>query len=42
MQMGGEIYSFVLDFFSELELSLEVKLALGFILFSNGDVLFNR
>jgi hypothetical protein len=31
-----------LYFFSELELSLEVKLALGFILFGNGDVLFNR
>jgi hypothetical protein len=40
MQME-ERYSFVLDFFSELE-PLEVKLELGFILFGNGDVLFNR
>jgi hypothetical protein len=39
MQME-EKYSFVLDFFSELELS--VKLELGFILFGNGDVLFDE
>jgi hypothetical protein len=28
----GETYSFVRDFFSELELSIEVKLELGFII----------